>query len=110
MTSDKLKELRELAEKANAVSTGWNLDHDDIYIAAEKVPAEHDWYWITGSMHKPETKYEVECTDEDLRGPKEVIQTYCRHIVAFNPNTAIELLNEIERLKEIEFMYKGLCK
>lgn len=94
-----LEQLREIANKANVVATGWKLDHKDTYVAAEKNPKEHDWYWITGSMERPDDGYNAEASDEDMRGPKEVVQACCRHIVAFNPEVALSLVGRIEELE-----------
>lgn len=99
-----LDKLRDIAEAAKAVSQGWYLDHKDTYVAAQKVPEEHDWYWITGSMDTPTIYDEDEAvefgqSDEGMRGPKKVIQAHCRHIQAFNPEVALQLLNELEEMR-----------
>src|SRR5665213_996083 len=91
-----LQQLKEIALKANEVAQNWHLTHEDTYIAAEKVPEEHDWYWIVGSMERPATEWDQAIEDEEMRGPKEVIRACCRHIQTFNPQMILELLARIE--------------
>lgn len=91
--------LEEIRARAEAATKGpWSLDHNDTYVAADKEPPEHDWYWISGSMEEPSDGYFAEHSDEDMRGPELVVQNNCRFI-AHSRSDIPFLLAEVERLK-----------
>jgi hypothetical protein len=96
-----LKKLRKIAVAADKVATNWRLDKEDTYIAAEMVPPQpSDWYWLTGEITTPETSYEAGASDEDYRGPKKVVQAYCRHMVAFQPKVVLALMDELIAVRQ----------
>lgn len=104
----KVTEVHQLLEKCKAatqVSQKWWLDHDDTYVGALQIPDEHDWYWVSGDMSKPDDGYSGAVSDEEYRGPKEVIQTHCRFIAAANPQ-AIQTLaeNYLEAIEEMKII------
>lgn len=92
-----LKDLKAKAEAANAISTNWHVTNHDMFVAAEKVPKEHDWYWITGEMYDHEVPLN---NDEAYRGPKQVVQTHCRFIAAANPEIVLKLCEALEKAKQ----------
>jgi hypothetical protein len=102
-----ITELEALARAAALVSSDWKTDHDDTYVAAQKIPNDHDWYWVVGSMAKHETNYDPETTDNEMRGPKEVVQAHCRFVAAANPAIVLELISKTKTLTEaLEKIYE----
>lgn len=90
-----LKRLREIASMATPGP--WHTDHNDTFVATPYVNG--DWDWITGDMGAPANDYEGEVNDEDCRGKN--IKNNCRYIAAFNPQTALALIAEIKRLRDL---------
>jgi len=93
-------EMRSAAEGANKVSRDWKLDHDDTYVGANNVLAEHNWYWVTGVMEMKDDGYNYPSSDEDLRGPKPITQAHCRHIFQSNPENVLKLISCLDRAIE----------
>lgn len=90
-----------LAEKATPGP--WRLDHDDTYVAAEKSPPEHDWYWITGGMESRDDGYTAASSDEDMRGPKPVVQANCRFISAARSESVWLATSLLKCMEALEF-------
>lgn len=90
LSPEELTKLRKIAAEATPGPWGpWRANYP-FYVVVEKPAA---------SMSKH---------DDDR-------PNYWRHqdgvfVLAFNPKMALELLDEIDRLKEFEWKYKDLCK
>lgn len=96
ITTEQLAEWKKICEKATPGP--WQLEHNDLYVGADNPTCTSDWYWVTGSMKKPSDGYNAECSDEEMRGPFDVIQRNNQFIAT--ARTAMpELIAEVERLQ-----------
>jgi hypothetical protein len=84
------KELRKIAESASPGPWGPWSSNIPFYVSVIK-PAPS----LSKHDHDRDTYWRVEDA---------------LHVLHFNPKMALELLDEIERLKEIEWKYLDLCR
>lgn len=97
--SEKVDELIQVAKRATQGK--WWLDHDDTYVGAPIPGESHDWYWITGGMQSKDNGYDYCSSDEEIRGPKSVIQENCRFIFTFNPERMRKILEAYREMMEV---------
>lgn len=102
-SDEEINSLLELETKATPL---WGLDHNDMYVAAEVPSDKTDWYWISGSMERSCNGYDAEQSDEDMRGPKEVVQNNCRLMVASRNNLRALIEEVIEQRAHIAELEK----
>jgi hypothetical protein len=118
MTTEQLAALKEVAERASSGKWRWNvnLKTKHVYLESEDGPRQIIIDFTRWGMSSATPRFNVNGLMQDAQDCAAVVegrehhaawyQTLdhpdANHIAAFDPTTCLELLEEVERLREVE--------